>query len=129
MSICQISSLFSLVYNQQWWPGMTEKIGLMCSTYNPSHYSTFLTFIVNYTSSVNCNKFSIVCCTSYKSFTGRLYWLKRLWHFKPKNDEILCAHKPCFLMLGHNVSLIYLCIYKYIHINQHFEFLLLYLQF
>ena len=49
-----------------------EKIGLMCTKFTPSHYSTYLTFSERCTSSVNCIKFPIVCGTSNKSFTDKL---------------------------------------------------------
>ena len=49
-----------------------EKIGLMCTKYSPSHYSTYLRFFVRYTSSVNCIIFAMDCCTSCKSFINKV---------------------------------------------------------
>ena len=79
-----------------------EKIGLMYTKRTPSHYSTYLTFIIRYTSSVNCIRFPIVCCTNNKGFTYRLYLSTELQNFKvQKSGLILCVHKPYFLMPGH----------------------------
>ena len=49
-----------------------EKIELMCTKYTPSHYSTYLTFSIRYTSYVKCINFPSVCCTSNKKFTDKL---------------------------------------------------------
>ena len=48
-----------------------EKIGLMCTKYTLSHYSTYLTFRVSYASSVNCIQQLIACCTSTKCFISK----------------------------------------------------------
>ena len=83
-----------------------EKIGLVCTKYTPSHNSTYLTFSIRYMRYVNCMKFPIVCCTSNKSFTDKLCLTTKLWNFKvQKSGQILCAHKPYFLMPGHIYSL------------------------
>ena len=82
-----------------------EKIGLTYTKYIPSHYYTYLTFSTRYTSYVNFLKFPIVCFTSNKSFTDKLCLSTRLWNFKVrKSGQILCAHKPYFLMPGHSAT-------------------------
>ena len=82
-----------------------EKIGLMCTKYTPSHYFTYLTFCVRYTSSVNFIKISIVCYRTLKSFIDKLFFSTKLWNFEVhKSSQILCVHKPYFLMLGHLYS-------------------------
>ena len=79
-----------------------EKIELMCTKYTPLHYSTSLTFCVRYTSSVNFIIFSITCYSTCKSFIDKLFLRTKLWNFEiQKGGQILCAHKPYFLMLGH----------------------------
>ena len=70
---------------------------LMCTKYTPSHYSTYLIFVVSYTNFVNCIKFSTVCCTSCRSFTGTLYLLKRLWTSNSKKMVKFYVHvSPVF---------------------------------
>ena len=49
--------------------GKTE---LVCTQYTHSHITTYLTFSVSYTSSVNCISFLIVSCASSSSFIGKL---------------------------------------------------------
>ena len=49
-----------------------EKMGLVCTKHIPLHYSTNLTFSINYTSSVKRIKISIACCTSCKCFIDNL---------------------------------------------------------
>ena len=79
-----------------------EKIGLMCTKYIPSCYSTYRTFCISYQSSVNCIKLLIVYCSSCKSFIGQLRLDTKLWNFKVKEcGQILCVHKPYFLMPRH----------------------------
>ena len=53
--------------------------------------------------SVTCIEYPIVCCTPNKSFIDKLCLITKLWHFKVwKRGQILYAHKPYFLMLGHH---------------------------
>ena len=49
-----------------------EKTGLMCTKYTPLYYSTLLEFFVSYFNSINCIIFSIVYCTSCKSFMDKV---------------------------------------------------------
>ena len=75
-----------------------EKIGLMCTTYALKNYFLCLTFCIGYTSSVNCITFLIVCYTSCKVLIDKIC----LWNFDvQKVFQILCVHKPYFLILGH----------------------------
>ena len=84
-----------------------EKIGLMCTKYTPSHYSIYLTFSVRCTSSVNCMKLPIMFYSSCKSFTDKLCLSTKLYNFEvQKSSQILCAHKPYFLMPGHIYCLV-----------------------
>ena len=54
-------------------------------------------------SSINCINFPIVCCIGYKNFIDKLCLEEKLGNFKiHKRGQILCAHKPYFLMPGHN---------------------------
>ena len=76
----------------------------MCTKYTPSHCSTYLTFYVRYTSSANCKTFLIVFYSRCKRFVDKLCLSTKLWNFNfPKIGQILYAHKPYFLMLGHNL--------------------------
>ena len=59
-----------------------EIIGLTCTKYILSHYSTYLTFSIGYTPSVNCIKFPIVCFTNTKDFIDKLSLETKLWNFK-----------------------------------------------
>ena len=74
----------------------------MYTNYTPSYYSMYLTFCVRYTISVNCMKFPIVFYSSCKS--SLLVCLStKLYNFKvQKSNQILCTHKPYFLMPVHN---------------------------
>ena len=79
-----------------------EKIGLMCTKYTALHYSTYLTFCVSYVFSVNCIKFSSGYWIIFKSFMDKLCSGTKLLNLElPKSGQILCAHKPYFLMPGH----------------------------
>ena len=70
---------------------------------HPSHNSTYIIVCIFNTISVNCIKFPITCCTSYKSFIIKLFLLSKLLNFEvQKSGQILCVHKPYFLMLAHN---------------------------
>ena len=63
---------------------------------------------IQYTSSVNCIKFPMVCYTSSKSFINKLCLGTKLWNFKVQiRSQILCAHMPYFLMLVHIYCWIY----------------------
>ena len=47
-------------------------LGLMCTKQTPLHYFIYFNFCIRYTSSVNCITFPTVCCTSSKSFIGKV---------------------------------------------------------
>ena len=63
---CRHFTNLKLVYVTR--QGKTE---LVCAIYTSSH-STYLTFCVRYTSSVNCINFHTVGCTSCKSFIDKI---------------------------------------------------------
>ena len=74
----------------------------MCTKYTPSHYCVYLIFCVRYASFVNCIKFPIVFNSSGKSFVDKLCSNKVIQPQSPqKSSQILCAHKPYFLIPGH----------------------------
>ena len=90
-------TLQSLVQNKY----MTwhDQIGLIHTKYTLSHYSTYLTFCVSYTSCTNYNSLPIVCCTSCKILIDTLcLGIQSYETSKSKKRWFLCAH---FLMLGH----------------------------
>ena len=79
-----------------------EEIGLMCTKFTSSNYFTYFTFCVSYRSSVNCIKFSLMCSTNFESFIDKLnFGCKVVQPQSSKSGQILCAHQPYFLMLGH----------------------------
>ena len=70
--------------------------------HTPSYYSTYLNFCIRYKSSINCVNFPIVHHTSCKSLIDKLCLDTKLWNFKVhQSGQILCAHKPYFLMPDH----------------------------
>ena len=95
----------------------------MCTKYTPSHYSTYLIFIVSYRSCANSNTFSTVCCTSCESFTSKLtklhvYLIKKLWNFKLQKMVKFYVHiSPVFScwVTNNYLNLIYLCMYTCIN--------------
>ena len=76
------------------------KIELVCAIYTSSH-STYLTFCVRYTSSVNCINFHTVGCTSCKSFIDKIMFRHKVMKLpNSKSGQILSALKPYFLVPG-----------------------------
>ena len=50
----------------------------------------------------NCIRFPMKCCMNCGNFIELLFLLAKLLKFEiQKCGQILCAHKPYFLMLGH----------------------------
>ena len=79
-----------------------EKTKRMYTKYTLSHYYSYHTVFTTYMSFVNCIKKSpIVCYISCKSTSIVMFRHKVMKFQNPKSSQILCAHKPYFLMLGH----------------------------
>ena len=79
-----------------------EKTGLMYTKYTYSHYGTYLLFCFRYYRSVNCIRFHMKCCINDESFIRIPSLFTELFKFEfQKCGQILCAHKPYFLMPGH----------------------------
>ena len=68
------------------------KIGLVCAIYTSSH-STYLTFYVRYTSSVNCINFHTVGCTSCKSFIDKIMFRHKVMKLPncKKRSNVMCT--------------------------------------
>ena len=65
-----------------------------------------ISFTVKDIDSVNCIRFPMKCCINGENLIRLLYLSAKLFKFEiQKCGQILCAHKPYFLMPGH----IYIC--------------------
>ena len=77
------------------------KTGLMYTKYISLYYGTYLLYCL---SSVNCFRFPIKCCINGENVIRLLFLSAKLLKFEiQKCGQILCAHKPYFLMPGHNL--------------------------
>ena len=80
-----------------------EKTGLMYTKYTSSYYGTYLLYCLRYYNSLNCIRLPITCCINDRNCIRLQVLLMKLFKFKIyKCGQILCAHKPYFLMPGHN---------------------------
>ena len=81
-----------------------EKKGLMYTKYTSLYYATELVYCLRYLSSVNFIKLPMKCCINGRNFIRLLRVSIKFFKFKiQKCDQILCAHKPYFLMPGHKL--------------------------
>ena len=79
-----------------------EKTGLMYTKYTSSYYGPYLLYCLRYGNSVNCIRFLITCCINGENLIRLLYLSAKLFKLDiQKCGQILCAHKPYFLMPGH----------------------------
>ena len=79
-----------------------EKTGLMYTKYVSLYYGTYLLYCLTYLSSVNCIRFPMKCCINGGNVIRLLFLSTKLLKFEiQKCGQILCAHKPYFLMPGH----------------------------
>ena len=79
-----------------------EKTGLMYTKYTSSYYESYLLYCSTYLSSVNSTRFAMKCYINGDNFIRLLCLLMKLFKFEiQKCAQILCAHKPYFLMPGH----------------------------
>ena len=84
-----------------------EKIARMCTKYTSSHY---LILCVSQAIAVNFIELTIVCRTTKNSSINKLCLCTKLQNFQvQKSSQILCVHKPYFLILGH----IYVMYFEY----------------
>ena len=80
----------------------------ICTHYTHSHNSTYLTFCVRYTSSVNCIRFSIVSSVNTNSFNGKLCSDIELLQFRSVKSSQIYVHIST--IISHYWSHIYLTI-------------------
>ena len=79
-----------------------EKTGLMYTKYTSPYYETYLLYCSRYLSSVNCIRLPMKCRINSGNFIRLLLLSAKLLKFEiQKCGQILCAHKPYFLMPGH----------------------------
>ena len=79
-----------------------EKTGLMYTKYISLYYGTYLLYCLRYCSSVNCIRLPMKCCISGRIVIILPFSSAKLLKFEiQKCGQILCAHKPYFLMPGH----------------------------
>ena len=74
----------------------------MYTKYISLYYGTYLLYCLRYCSSVNCIRFPMKCCISGRIVIILTFSSAKLLKFEiQKCGQILCAHKPYFLMPGH----------------------------
>ena len=74
----------------------------MYTKYISLYYGTYLLYCLRYSSSVNCIRFPMKCCINGENIIRLLCLTAKLLKFEiQKCGQILCAHKPYFLMPGH----------------------------
>ena len=79
-----------------------EKTGLMYTKYISLYYGTYLLYCLRYYSSVNCIRFPMKFCINGGNVIRILSLSAKLLKFEiQKCGQILCAHKPYFLMPSH----------------------------
>ena len=79
-----------------------EKTRLMYTKYISLYYGTYLLYCSRYCSSVNCIRFPMKCYMNGGNVIRLLFLSVKLLKFEiQKCGQILCAHKPYFLMPGH----------------------------
>ena len=87
-----------------------EKTGLMYTKYTSSYYGIYLLNYLRYYNSVNCIRLPMKCCINGGNSIRLLALSMKLLKFETKKcGQILCAHKPYFLMPGHIYRVSYLC--------------------
>ena len=73
--------------------------------YTSSYYNTYLLYYLRYYNSVNCIGLPMKCCTDAEDFVRLirlLFLLTKLFKFEAqKCGQIVCTHKPYFLMPDH----------------------------
>ena len=80
-----------------------RKLGL-CAQNTPLHIMVHISFTVKDSeiNSVNCIRFSMKYCINGENLIRLLYLSAKLFKFEIQTcGQILCAHKPYFLMPGH----------------------------
>ena len=79
-----------------------EKARLMYTKYTSSYYESYLLYCSTYQSSVNCTRYAMKYYINSNTFIRLLCLLMNLFKFEiQKFAQILCAHKPYFLMPDH----------------------------
>ena len=74
----------------------------MYTKYISLHYGTYLLYCVRYYGSVNYIRFPMQFSINGGNVIGLLFLLAKLLKFEiQKCSQILCAHKPYFLMPSH----------------------------
>ena len=97
---CCIFGLF--VYNAYTYVTRHEKTGLMYTKYTSLYYGTYLLYCLRYQNSVNCIRLPRKCYVNGRNYIRLLFLSTTLFKFEiQKCGQILCAHKPYFLMPGH----------------------------
>ena len=79
-----------------------EKTGLMYTKYTYPHYGVYLHYCIRFTKSVNFIRFPMNSCINGENCAGLPCVCMKLFNSEiQKCGQILCAHKPYFLMPGH----------------------------
>ena len=103
-----------------------EKTGLMYTKYTYSHYIMYLHYCIRCTKSVSCFRFPMKNCINDGTFAGLPCVYMKLFNFEIQIcDQILCVHKPYFLMPGHIYTWIKAEI-SHVRINRCLKFLGIY---
>ena len=81
----------------------------LCAQNTPLRIMVHISFTVK--DSVNCIRFPMKCCINGENLIRLLYLSAKLFKFEiQKFGQILCAHKPYFLMPGHIFCTMYLMV-------------------
>ena len=99
-----------------------EKTGLMYTKYIYLYYGTYLLYCLRYLNSVNCIRFTMKWSINGGNAIRLLFLSAKLLKFEiQKCGQILCAHKPYFLMPGHILALfLRICVVLVWYFNQPF---------